>query len=442
MGKYYSETLQRGSTGDSVKEWQKVLNEYFKPQGLDLEVDGNFGYKTQLATKKYQTENGLDADGIVGKNTWGKAGYSLTPSSQEFEYKDFNYDDFKYDDFKYGNYQESDVVKDAYNSLNEHLAQKPGEYQSQWQAQLDDTINKIMNREKFSYDLNGDALYQQYKDKYIKQGKMAMGDAIGQASAMTGGYGNSYAQSVGQQAYQAQLENLNDIVPELYQMAYDKYNQEGQDLYNQYAMLGDRESQDYGRHRDSVGDWQNERGYLAGRYDSERDYDYSKYTNERDYARGAYDADRNFAYGVYDSDRSLAYDQYADDKTLSYNEHRNAITDEQWEKEFAEAKRQFDEQMGLKTSSGNSSENTGDNNSPGGNNKPVEQPVTPPAVETKETYADWGASDWLRYFDGIRTSEGQSAAEKELTEFTKKGFIPKQFVSAAARGARGGKMGH
>ena len=89
----------------------------------------------------------------------------------------------------------------------------------------------------FSYDFNADALYQQYKDKYIQQGKMAMADTIGQASAMTGGYGNSYAATVGNQAYQASLQNLNDIIPELYQMAYDRYNQEGQDIRNNIAML-------------------------------------------------------------------------------------------------------------------------------------------------------------------------------------------------------------
>jgi hypothetical protein len=141
---------------------------------------------------------------------------------------------------------------------------------------------------------------------------MAMGDAIGQASAMTGGYGNSYAQSVGQQAYQAQLDNLNDIVPELWQMAYDKYNQEGQDLYNQYSMLGDRENMDYGRYRDTVSDWLAVRDYLTGRYDSERNFDHGKY-----------DADRKFSYG-----------QYSDDIDLAYSDHRNAIADDQWQKEY------------------------------------------------------------------------------------------------------------
>ena len=62
---------------------------------------------------------------------------------------------------------------------------------------------------------------------------------MGQAAAMTGGYGNSYAQSVGQQAYNAQLDKLNDVIPELYQLAYDKYANEGQDLYNKYSLAAD-----------------------------------------------------------------------------------------------------------------------------------------------------------------------------------------------------------
>lgn len=314
MAKYYSTTLQKGSKGDEVKEWQQFLNS----QGYSLGVDGDFGDKTYAATTEWQRKNGLGADGIVGKNTWGKAGYSLAPSNTDFDYKDFTYDDFSYDDYK-----ESDTVKNAGAALDTHLANKPGEYNSQWRSQLDELMNNIMNREDFSYNFNEDALYQQYKDKYIQQGKMAMADTMGQAAAMTGGYGNSYAQSVGQQAYQGQLDNLNDVIPELYQMALDRYNREGQDMYNQYGMLADRENLDYSRYRDTVSDFLTERDYLTGRYDSERDYDYSKYNNERD-----------FAYNQYSSDRALDYDKYSSDRALSYDEYRAAIADEQWQKQY------------------------------------------------------------------------------------------------------------
>lgn len=207
----------------------------------------------------------------------------------------------KKNEWEYDAYKEGDAVVGAKTALDTHLTQKPGAYQSQWQTQIDDVLSKINGREKFSYDVNGDALYQQYKDKYIQQGKLAMQDTMGQAAAMTGGYGNSYAATVGNQAYQAHLSQLNDIIPELRQMAYDMYKQEEQSLYNQYGLLTDREKTDYGRHRDTVSDFNTERNYLAGRYDSERTYDYGK---------------------------------YADDKSYAYNEHRNAIADEQWQKQF------------------------------------------------------------------------------------------------------------
>ena len=96
--------------------------------------------------------------------------------------------------------------------------------------------DKIMNRGEFAYDVNKDKLYQQYRDLYAQMGRGAMEDTMGQAAALTGGYGSTYSQNAGQQAYNAYLQNLNEVVPELYNAAYNRYNQEGQDLMNLYSM--------------------------------------------------------------------------------------------------------------------------------------------------------------------------------------------------------------
>lgn len=133
---------------------------------------------------------------------------------------------------------------------------KPGAYTSQWQGQLSDAIGKILDRKEFSYDVNSDALYQQYKDRYVQGGKMAMMDTLGQAATLTGGYGNSYAQAAGQQAYQGYLQGLNDKIPELYQLALDKYSRESDGLYKRYSVLSAQEGQDYGRHQDSLNRYQ------------------------------------------------------------------------------------------------------------------------------------------------------------------------------------------
>lgn len=162
----------------------------------------------------------------------------------------------------------SDAAKIAADNKNkaQGMVAGYGKFQYGNQDQLDAIMNSILNREKFTFDLDGDALYNQYKDKYIQQGKMAMMDTMGQAAAMTGGYGNSFAQSVGQQAYQGQLQNLNDIIPDLYQMALDKYNAEGQQMYDQYGLLVDDYNRQYGEYNDEYNKLLTERDYATNEY--------------------------------------------------------------------------------------------------------------------------------------------------------------------------------
>lgn len=107
--------------------------------------------------------------------------------------------------------------------------------------------DKIMNRGEFSYDVNKDKLYQQYRDLYAQMGRGAMEDTMGQAAALTGGYGSTYSQNAGQQAYNAYLQKLNEVVPELYNAAYNRYNQEGQNLMNLYTMARNNADSAYER---------------------------------------------------------------------------------------------------------------------------------------------------------------------------------------------------
>lgn len=132
---------------------------------------------------------------------------------------------------------------------------------SKWQDAADAYLSRYENRDQFTYDVNKDALYQQYRDMYVNQGILASMDVMGQAATMTGGYGNSYAQSVGHQAYNQYLGQLNTIVPELYQQAYDRYAQEGQNLLNMYDIYTNRENQEYAR------DWEKQ----MFEYQKERD---------------------------------------------------------------------------------------------------------------------------------------------------------------------------
>lgn len=121
------------------------------------------------------------------------------------------------------------------------------QYLPSYGDQMDAIMEQIFNRQPFEYDMDADALYQQYKDRYLSQGQLAMEDAMGKAAQLTGGYGNSYAQSVGQQTFQGYMDGLNDKVPELYALARSRYDAEGNELLNRYSLLADRENTEYNR---------------------------------------------------------------------------------------------------------------------------------------------------------------------------------------------------
>lgn len=190
-------------------------------------------------------------------------------------------------------YQQSSSVQAAQDYLNGVLNNKPVQ-----DAQLSQLYDQIMNQEKFSYDLNGDALYHQYKDRYQNLGKQAMMNTMGNATALTGGYGSSYATTAGNQAYQQYLQQLNDVVPELYKLAYDRYNQEKADLNNRYNLA-------YGQYRDSVSDWENQRDYANSDYWNKYNADYADYQNQFNYwnqmaqqENAAFYNDRDYAYSL------------------------------------------------------------------------------------------------------------------------------------------------
>ena len=62
-------TIKLGSKGSEVKKAQQLLIAKGYSCGT-AGADGDFGAATYNAVKKFQADNGLEADGIVGANTW------------------------------------------------------------------------------------------------------------------------------------------------------------------------------------------------------------------------------------------------------------------------------------------------------------------------------------------------------------------------------------
>ena len=247
--------LRQGDQGEDVKKLQNALIAAGHDVGA-AGADGIYGQNTAQAVRDYQTKHKLQIDGIAGDETLGML-YGASPENTA-----------------------QDTAAEAPNSTqraldqwNAHLSAKPQQPESAWDGYLREYGDALLNRGDFDYDVNEDALYQQLQDQYTAQGRLAMLDTMAQAQQMNGGYGSSYAQSAGQQAYNGYMQSLTDQIPRLYQLARDHYDAQGQALLDKLSLVSQMDQREYDRYTDELSRWLTERDYLRDVYEDARSYE-------------------------------------------------------------------------------------------------------------------------------------------------------------------------
>lgn len=352
------------------------------------------------------TENTTQSKNDTNKNTENAGSSAL---------KNWTYEEFKYDPFKASSalnsaYADRDVAKNAWmnfggftpsDALNmalnnkanaENAVKNYGEFQYVDQSLLDKYRDQYLNRGPFNYDLNGDALYQQYKNQYMNLGNQAMMDTMGQAAAMTGGYGNSYAQTAGQQTYQGYLQQLNDKVPELYQLALSKYTQEGQDLYNKYGLLNDDRNTQYGMWNDAYNKLVAERDYAGTDYYNRHGLEYDQYKDKYGMAVDKYNALEAAANNLYNRE----YGQYSDSRDLAYKTAQDAVAQGNWQKEFDASQKNRDESV-----TGNYTDINGNPITPAVREPEYKTPTSAMYEKALQAYGDGGQAGLDKYLETL-----------------------------------------
>lgn len=139
---------------------------------------------------------------------------------------------------QYGSYtggkDGSDFVKDnTYfnfedpyaDALNEKLDELLGygRFENPYQGEIDSLVDKISSREDFTYDPDTDPIYQNYRETYLREGNRARENTLGDYAAMTGGMPSTAATAAAEQAQNYYNAQLADVIPALYQQAFDMY---------------------------------------------------------------------------------------------------------------------------------------------------------------------------------------------------------------------------
>ena len=124
------------------------------------------------------------------------------------------------------------------------------DFTSSYDGEIRRLYDEIVNRPAFRYDPRSDPLYQSYRSQMVTEGERAMRDTMGQAAALTGGYGSSYAQGVGQQEYELYLQRLGQVMPQLYKAAWERWSAEGDELKGLFDTTMTLARDEIGREKD------------------------------------------------------------------------------------------------------------------------------------------------------------------------------------------------
>ena len=98
-----------------------------------------------------------------------------------------------------------------------------------------------------------------------------MEDLLGELSASTGGIASSYAVSAAAQSQNNYNQRLTDIIPELYNDAYERYLNEISRQERNLGILSDLSENEYDRYLDSI-----------NQYNKDREFEYKKLLDEKE----------------------------------------------------------------------------------------------------------------------------------------------------------------
>jgi hypothetical protein len=161
------------------------------------------------------------------------------------------------------------------NFTNNNYGQLPGTYEKKYDPETQALVDKILNYGPFVYNPNTDPLFQSYAGAYMREGERAYQDTIGDLAAVSGdGMPSSWAVSAASQAKNAYSQKLMDVIPQLEGQAYNRYLGGLDILKGNLGTLQGIDATEYGRYRDLIGDFENNRNFNRGVFESDRAYDY------------------------------------------------------------------------------------------------------------------------------------------------------------------------
>ena len=163
-----------------------------------------------------------------------------------------------------GSYQSSyqDRISEILDEMNNYRDFDYGPaptYNNRYQETLDELLGKVENYGPFSWSKEEDPAYSAYAKQYRREGQRATADAMAQAAALTGGQVSTAAATAASQAGDYYAGQLADVIPQLYENAYQRYLSDYSLLADQLGQVRQAEQLDYAKYLDELGQYNTDR---------------------------------------------------------------------------------------------------------------------------------------------------------------------------------------
>lgn len=201
----------------------------------------------------------------------------------------------------------SDDLLDQLGSFGSFSYGEAPTYENTFAQQQKDLLDRILNREDFSWSRETDPQWSSYKKSYLREGDRATANALAKASAASGGRPSSYAVNAATQAGDYYATKLNDVIPTLYQQAYERYLDEYNMKLKDLNAVNQQEQMDYAKYLDRLRQFNTDRGFAYQNYADDYDrlrsqladvqgqdqIDYARYLDEASRQQTAQDSIRS-----------------------------------------------------------------------------------------------------------------------------------------------------
>lgn len=213
--------------------------------------------------------------------------------------------------------QQIDSLLGQMGSFGDFSYEPAPTYENRYAQQQQELLDALLNYGDFEWSKEEDPLWPVYKKQYLREGERATANALGQAAAATGGRPSSYAVNAATQAGDYYATKLNDIIPQLYQQAYDRWANKYSMMQQDLGAVNNQEQLDYAKFLDQLSQYNTDRGFAYNQYLD----DYNRLQS---------------ALGAYQGQDQELYGRFADQVNWNYQREQDALAQAQQRQNFAQ----------------------------------------------------------------------------------------------------------